>query len=157
MADNENYCADCGADQEPTDAEIEAARRATDDHFRRGAGPMSPDDFTEAARAEILSRLGHEAQRSDGGKRVTAFVGGAEWGREQALAAQKPTGLDDPETYRKIAAEIEWHIRTASARGYARAKGTDLPDGVIDAQIESAVRAITTITARAAQRDEEKR
>lgn len=37
------------------------------------------DTFTEAARAEILSRLGHEAQRLDGGKRVTAFVAGAEW------------------------------------------------------------------------------
>lgn len=51
------------------------------------------DDFTEAARAEILSRLGHEAQRFDGGKRVTAFVGGAEWARDH-LAAQEPTPAD---------------------------------------------------------------
>lgn len=122
---------------------------------------MTTDPFTTAARAES-ERL---APTPEDGERFHVWNTRdmrdhaeemAEWARDH-LAAQEPTGLDDAETYRKIAAEIEWHIRTASARGYARAKGADLPDGVIDAQIESAVRAITTIAARTAQRDEETR
>lgn len=71
-------------------------------------------------------------------------LGGAERARAD-LAAQEPT---EDETHRKIAREIEWNIRTAAARGYAKAKGTLIPDGEIDAQIESAVRAVTALVVR---------
>lgn len=121
------------------------------DNYVFGRGSEDPGLSLPELRAEY----GPEFDRFLARVRREALDGLAE-ARAAKAAAQEPTGLDDAETYRKIAAEIEWHIRTASARGYARAKGTDLPDGVIDAQIESAVRAITTIAARAAQRDEEK-
>ena len=92
------------------------------------------DDFTEAARAEILSRLGHEAQRLDGGKRIAAFLGGAEWGREHALA-QEPTDAALVDLWWSICND-EWAVPEDVMVAFGRA---------------------VLSTARAARRDKEKR
>lgn len=138
---------------------------------------MTTDDFTRAARAEILSRLGHEAQRFDGGKRVTAFVGGAEWARTY-LAAQDPTDAEWenevaaalPERYdgdedqrdiilravRDMAARETQEPTDAEAIAYLAAFVEDLPPGAGDDWTPDTIAHVKR-GLRAARRDEEKR